>query len=49
MIVTLLIRIVTDLILDSVATSGRSFEQEMSRYFEQRGYPAASREQATAR
>jgi hypothetical protein len=49
MVMALLTRIVTDLILDAAATTRRSFEQEMSRYFEQRGFPAAPRQQATAR
>jgi hypothetical protein len=49
MVMTFLTRIVADLIFEAATTARRSVEQEMSRYFEQRGFPAASREQAAAR
>jgi hypothetical protein len=49
MVMTLLTRILADLIFEAAATTRRSFEQEMSRYFEQRGLPATPRQQATAR
>ena len=49
MIVTLMIRIVADLVFESAAAQRRAFEQEMKRYLEQNGVPAPSREQTAAR
>jgi hypothetical protein len=48
MLVTELLRMMAELIFDSAVTRGRSFEQEMSHYFDQR-YPAALGKQAAAR
>jgi hypothetical protein len=42
----LLLGLLADLVFESVATKARSFDAEMSRYFEQRGFHSSPPEHA---